>query len=558
MIPILTLSEIKSIERKSSQDHGLSEFDMILSAGEAVFQSIKAMIEQAEEEDYADGFFPHDLGRPHDHEHDHDHDDSRDSRPVVAFVCGKGHNGADALSAAVFSAQAGYGVVIYQLYADRFGPEIQRLHKQLADSDLKVHLIRTAVDLPVFQNVDLVVDGILGSGMQDEPQGLLPSLIFGVNRSGLPVLSIDVPSGVSCDSSAIKGSAIKASTTLCLGGMKLSSAFFPARQNFGKVIFSPICFDEKLIVNQPSRMEMYVEDDALDFLPAKTWRSTKYSSGKVLILCGCRGMHGAAALAANAALRAGAGLVRAAVPAGIYRELSAHLLEVIGTPVGAEGDLHFTPDHLPEIQPWIEWADSILIGPGLGKNPLTTEFLNHIMPLLRGRRVVVDGDGLSWFDPLLPERRRGGGMDQFVATPHAGEYQRMGGTYDLDSPADLLANLRSFAQSGSMGVLLKGPTTVFTGPDGKHIVVPSGNPGMATAGSGDVLAGILTAFLAKNPREVAAPLAAFLHGRSGDAARRDRGTLGMTASDLILYLPLAIKEMEDLLLDLEEEDGEEV
>ena len=557
MIPILTLSEIKDVERNSSQQHGLTEFDMIMSAGEAVFQSIKVMIEQAEEDDFAESFPPHhDEGRAHEHEQDNE--DPRDTRPVVAFVCGKGHNGADALSAALLSAQVGYGVVIYQLHADRYSPEIQRLHKQLADTDLKLHLIRSAVDLPVFHNVDLVVDGILGSGIQDEPRDLLPSLIHGINRSGLPVLSIDVPSGVNCDSNAVKGSAVKASTTLCLGAMKLSAAFFPASSSYGKVDYSPICFDEKLLVNQPSRMEMYTEDDALDNLPSKNYRSTKYSSGKVLILSGCRGMHGAAALAANAALRAGAGLVRAVVPAGIYGDISAHLLEVIGTPVGSDDDYCFTPDHIPQIQPWIEWADSILIGPGLGRDPRTAKFMDLVMPLLNGRRVVVDGDGLAYFDPAFPERRQGKGLEQFVVTPHAGEYKRMGGRYDYDAPLKLLDDLRTFSQSGSIGMVLKGPTTIFAGPDGKHIIIPAGNPGMATAGTGDVLAGILAAFLTRHSREEAAPLAVFLHGRSGDAARRDRGTLGMAASDLILYLPLAIKELEDLLLEFEDDDEEDI
>jgi len=471
-------------------------------------------------------------------------------------VCGKGHNGADALSAALLSAQAGYGVIIYQIHSDNYGTEVQRLHQQLKNSELTVHTIRSAVDLPVFQEVDLIVDGLLGSGMEGDPSGLLQSVIHGINRSGRLVLSIDVPSGIPCDSSLVRGPTVKASATLCLGAMKLSAAFFPSSTAFGKVDYSPICFDEKLLVNQPSRMEMYTEEDALDHLPVKTYRSTKYNTGKVLVISGSRGMHGAAALAANAALRAGAGMVRAAVPAGIYHDISAHLLEVIGMPLGLDGDYCFAPEHIPEILPWLDWADTVLIGPGLGKDPKATAFLEAVMPLLRGRKVVVDGDGLGYFRPDQPERRQGAGLEQFVATPHPGEYHRMGGQYDYEKPLDMLEGLRNFARSGSISVVLKGPTTVFTGPEGKHVVIPAGNPGMATAGSGDVLSGILAAFLAKKTVAQAAPLAVFLHGRSGDAARRDRGTLGMAASDLILYLPLAMKELEDIALYDEDKDGE--
>ncbi len=557
MIPILTLSEIKDVERKSSAEHGLSEFDMIMSAGEAVFQSVKTMLEEAEEDTYDDYDLPEADHRGPDREDSDERVEDEDEPPVVAFICGKGHNGADALSAALLTSQAGYGVVVYQIHSERYSGEVHRLMRQLADADIPVQSIRTVVDLPVFQNVDLIVDGLLGSGLRGDPEGLLQSLIHGINRSGIPVLSIDVPSGVTCDSSSVHGPAVRASATLCLGAMKLSATFFPSSSAYGKVGYSPICFDEKMLVSQPSRMEMYTEDDALEHLPVKTFRSTKYSTGKVLILAGSRGMHGAAALAANAALRAGAGLVRVVVPAGIYRDISAHLLEVIGMTAGAESDSAFAPEHIESIRPWLDWADSILIGPGLGKDPRTMEFLNAIMPSLLGRRVVVDGDGLAYFHPDHPERRNGPGLDQFVITPHPGEYRRLGGLYDYDTPLELLEGLRRFAQSGSLGIVLKGATTLYTGPDGRHVVIPAGNPGMATAGSGDVLAGILAAFLAKSTRADAAPLAVFAHGRSGDAARGDRGTLGMAASDLILYLPLALKDLEDARLDLEEErEGE--
>jgi NAD(P)H-hydrate repair Nnr-like enzyme with NAD(P)H-hydrate epimerase domain len=150
MIPILTLSEIKEVERKSSQEHGLSEYDMIMSAGEAVFQSIKAMLEEAEEEAaYDDDYLPLEEDRDsHRQEEEEDRNEGEEPQPTVAFVCGKGHNGADALSAALLSSQAGYGVVIYQMHSDRYTSEVQRLQKQLSDSDIPVQTNRMAVDLP--------------------------------------------------------------------------------------------------------------------------------------------------------------------------------------------------------------------------------------------------------------------------------------------------------------------------------------------------------------------------------------------------------------------------
>ncbi len=563
MIPILTLAEMKEVERATTAD-GLSEFDLILSAGEAVFQSIKAMLDETEEDRFElglPGLPPEDNGIPGTNDPGDRGDMHRP--PAVAFVCGKGHNGADAMAAALHCVQTGLGVVIYQIHSDRYSTESRRLREQLVDAGVPVHTIRSAVDLPVFEDADLIVDGLLGSGLKGAPEGLLGSLIHGINRSVRPVLSIDVPSGVECDSGAIPGPNVRADSTICLGALKPSAVFFPSGVAYGKVGYSPIAFDEKKLFGQPSRMAMYTEEDALDNLPLKTWKSNKYTAGKVLIISGSRGMHGAAALSANAALRAGGGLVRAAVPAGIYRDLAAHLLEIIGTPIGSDSEPHFSPTHLAELTPWIEWADAIVIGPGLGKHPDTRLFLEQVMPLLKGRRVVVDGDALAHFDTLEVSPDMIKGFENFVLTPHAGEYRRMGGHYNIEGDKDntaslaVLENARAFSKQRGLYLVLKGSTTLVANPGGALTVTSSGNPGMATAGSGDVLAGILGTLLTQLSPGDAAPLAVFLHGRAGEAARRDRGTIGMTASDLILYMPLALKELEDILREAGEDDEDE-
>jgi hydroxyethylthiazole kinase-like uncharacterized protein yjeF len=559
MIPILTLSETRDVERKTVAG-GITEYDLILSAGEAVYQSAKSMLDAAEEDPFETGLPqapPEDFPAPGD-KYD------APKPPTVAFVCGKGHNGADGLAAALRSVQAGLGVVVYHAHADRYSPETRRLRDQLAAAEIPVHAIRSAVDLPVFEDADLIVDALLGSGLNGAPEGLLASLIHGINRSGRPVLSVDVPSGVACDAGAIPGPAVRADSTLCLGALKPSALFFPSGAAYGKVGYSAIAFDEKLLFGQPSRLSMYTWDDALDHLPVKTWRSNKYTAGKVLVIAGSRGMHGAAALCANAALRSGAGLVRAAVPAGIHRDAAPHLLEIIGVPVGGETDWHFQPAHAPDLVPWIEWADTVIVGPGLGKHPETLAFLTALAPALRGRRVVVDGDALALFHPGTgalgaASSQAAEGLERFVLTPHAGEYRRMGGhpaTGDETAPLALLEDARAFAARHGVTLILKGPTTLCARAGGALTVSSSGNPGMATAGTGDVLAGILGRLLANIPAEEAAPLAVFLHGRAGDAARRDRGTSGMTASDLILYLPLAIKELEDALAVGDDEDDD--
>jgi hydroxyethylthiazole kinase-like uncharacterized protein yjeF len=557
MIPILTLSEMREVERQTVAG-GITEFDLILSAGEAVYQSIKTLLDASAEDVFETG-----LPQAPPEEDPGPGDKYEPPKPpTVAFVCGKGHNGADGLAAAIRCAHTGLGVVVYHIYADRYSAETRRLRDQLAMAEIPVHSIRSAVDLPVFEDADLIVDALLGSGLSGATEALMASVIHGVNASDRPVLSIDVPSGISCDAGEIQGPAVHADSTLCLGALKPSALFFPSGLAFGKVGYSPVAFEEKRLFGQPSNLSMFTWDDALDLIPIKTWRTHKYTAGKVLIIAGSRGMHGAAALCANAALRSGAGLVRAAVPAGIHRDATPHLLEIIGTPLGEDADYHFTPSHLPELTPWLEWADAIVVGPGLGKHPDTLAFLHGLLPLLKGRRVVVDGDAQALFlvgNPPVPEGGPGfENFANFVLTPHAGEYHRMGGLQASDASVALIEDARAFAARWGVTLVLKGPTTICARAAGGVTLSASGNPGMATAGTGDVLAGILGRMLAVLPPGDAAPLTVFLHGRAGDAARRDRGTSGMTASDLILYLPLAMKELEDALAaDADDDEDDE-
>jgi ADP-dependent NAD(P)H-hydrate dehydratase / NAD(P)H-hydrate epimerase len=547
MIPILTLAEIKEVERKTASEYGLSESDMIQSAGEAVFESVKTMLEQ---DDAADDLPEEDL----------DVDDLPPDEPPrgarreqsIAFVCGSGHNGADGLAAALLASQAGYPVVIYQVPGERgISAETQRLQQSLAEADITIHVVRSPLDLPVFQDVSLIVDALLGTGIDRDPEGLVQSCIFGMNQSGVPILSVDIPSGIRCDSPALSGSAVEATATVCLGSMKISSAFYPASLAYGKVGYSPICFDEKLLMGQPSRLRLYTLDDAVADYPERDYRANKYTTGKVLVIAGSRGMHGAAALSSNAALRAGAGMVRLAYPAGIHPEVAVHILEIIGMPIGSsagigpQGPGHFHPDHLAELEESLAWADSVLLGPGLGKHPETMAFLQGLIPKLKGRRVALDGDALAYVQPEFPLQADLRGYEHFVVTPHAGEYKRMGGEYEYAQPLDLMRAARTWSQKMNLNLLLKGATTLFAAPDGRLTVLPVGNPGMATAGSGDVLAGVVAALLAVRPADQAAGLAAFAHGKAGDLARKDRGTLGLVASDLLLYLPMALLEIEE-------------
>ena len=328
MIPILTLAEMKAVERKTLGEHGLTEFDMITSAGEAVLETIKTMLADEEFESHGgdldeEGASPSGLP-PH----------SGTRLDTIAFVCGVGHNGADGLSAALAASQAGYTVVVYQIHSESgYSPETEKLQRQLAESDMTIQFIQSPLDLPIFHDVSLIVDGLLGSGINRDPEGVLQSCIFGMNQSGAPILSIDLPSGLRCDTSAVGSGAVQASATICLGAMKISAAFYPSSLAFGKVGYSPICFDENLLSRQPSRMWLYTPEDAENDYPERDYTANKYTAGKVLVIAGSLGMHGAAVLSSNGALRAGAGMVKLAYPSSIHAETAIHLLEIIGAPI---------------------------------------------------------------------------------------------------------------------------------------------------------------------------------------------------------------------------------
>ncbi len=551
MIPILTLAEMKDVERRTMSEYGLSEYDMIMSAGEAVFETIKAMMEtDAQDEDLHIPTLEEDEVGPSD---DPTPRRTGPGHESIAFVCGPGHNGADGLAAALLASQAGFAVVVYQTPSDHgFTPETEKLHMQLAEADLNINFIRSPLDLPVFQDITIIVDALLGSGITRNPEGLIQSCIFGMNQSGVPIVSIDVPSGIRCDSAESTNGVVQASATVCLGSMKISSAFYPASLAYGKVGYSPICFDEKLLLGQPTRLRLYTMDDAIADYPERDYTANKYNTGKVLVISGSRGMHGAAALCSNAALRAGAGIVKLAYPAGIHNETTVHILEIIGMPIGASqgvgpsGPGYFKPEHILELEPLLEWADSILVGPGLGRNPETDQFVAALMDRLKGKRVIVDGDALAYFKPDFATTQNDlRGFDNFIITPHAGEYKRMGGEYDYNEPLDLMKDARKFSHTRNLHLILKGATTLYASTDGRIVALPVGNPGMATAGCGDVLAGIVAGLASVKACDQASTLGPYAHGKAGDLARKDRGTLGLVASDLLLYLPMALLEIEE-------------
>ncbi|MFC1584143.1 NAD(P)H-hydrate dehydratase [Fibrobacterota bacterium] len=526
-LAVLTASEMKQVETWTREKCGISESNMIAQAGQAVFNTARSL-----HSSYA---------RP-------------GSRPWV-FVCGKGHNGADGIQAALLARSRGFKVKVFQLFSEKgYSPETRLLHDKIKRAKLKIQPVKKAEDLQFPQNTALVIDGLLGAGITREAAGITADCIRLINQSTLPVLSIDIPSGLFTDESEV-GLHVHAMATMSLGTLKLSAIFYPSCQRFGSIYFDSLCFPESQLRLQPSRTELFRKEDAYEVYPERAYDAHKYSTGKVLIIAGSKGMHGAAVLSAHAALKAGAGMVKLAVPSGLHNEICHHTVEIISLPIGkrktssgktGEDAPHFSQSHVKELLPLIEWADAVLLGPGLGKHADTIKFLLKLVPEI-STRLVVDGDGLQFFCPAANKGigRASSSFKQVIATPHAGEFKRMGGTYRYDSPLQHLQHAKSISKKYGLNVLLKGPTSIITSHDGTSTILPSGNPGLATAGSGDVLAGIITALLCLLDPVPASGLGVYIHSASADLARHQTGILGMTASDVLNHIPAVIREIED-------------
>jgi NAD(P)H-hydrate epimerase len=523
---------MKQVELWTKDNCGISESEMIAQAGKVVFYTTRSI-----------------------------HSSFSNPGPEEwVFVCGKGHNGADGLQAALLAAAHGYKVRVYQTISPKKGysPESQLLHEQITKSKIDFKFFKTVEELQFSEDTCLIIEGLLGAGIQKEAKGLIAKCIQKLNQCPYPVVSIDVPSGLSTDSTQM-GIHIKPIATVSLGTPKLSSLFYPTSVEYGSLYFDSLCFPEKPLRSQPSQIELFRREDVCAGYPVRPYDAHKYSTGKVLIIAGSKGMHGAAVLAAHGALKAGAGMVKLAVPAGIHPAVCQHTIEIISLAIGANVKTQksgvtsaqdqeigcFHPDHIKELQPVLDWADTVLIGPGLGKEPDTIDFLRKVVPKVK-KNLVLDGDGLQFFctEYVQNLKKRPTFLTRVIATPHGGEFKRMGGKYQYETPLEHINNARAIAEKYHTNVLLKGPTSLFASYQGKSVVLPSGNAGLATAGTGDVLAGILTALYCLANAETAVGVGVYIHSAAADLAKNKTGILGMTASDVLAHIPEVMASLE--------------
>ena len=511
---VLNAAQMREADRRAVEDIGIPSLVLMENAGRQVVSAMEAM-----------------------------HSDLLERR--VAVLCGRGNNGGDGFVVARTLLQRGVDVVVFLIgrVGDVRGDARVNLEilgrlgltvAEVADSQAwELHFSE-------FSDCTLIVDAIFGTGLNAPVSGLIQSVIADANAAGVPIVAIDLPSGLSADSPEPIGDSIEAGLTVTIAAPKLPLVLPPAEMRAGDIVIADIGIPTEVLdgVDGP-RVELLTRGAMRALISPRTPDSHKGDYGRVVVVAGSRGKTGAAYLSGVGALRSGAGLVTVATPISCQAVVAAMAPEYMTEGLD-ETDEGLDPEGVDRV---IEIArDVVAVGPGLGQSKGTQEFIRRLvdrasMPL------VIDADGLNAFVGD-PDRLAGREGRDVIITPHPGEMARLVGMSTDEVQSSRLEIARNFASAHHVYVVLKGHRTIIATPGGTVYINPTGNPGMATGGTGDVLTGMVAAWLAQLlDAEAACKLAVYLHGMAGDLAEADEGEVAMTAADVAGHLGDATLEL---------------
>lgn len=440
-------------------------------------------------------------------------DDNIATAMPLTFFIGKGGNGGDGLAVARLLCSAGYKCSVYTPFS------VAEMGKDTASNYAALPAeVKILDSVPQLSDSSVVVDALLGVGTTGSVSEPVASLIKHINEAGCKVISIDIPSGMIADYNPENQVIVKAWKTLTLHAPKLAM-LLPEKGNYaGRISTLPLKLSDDKIISNIS----YTENVTIH---VRDRFSHKSSYGYAVIIAGSEGMMGAAILAGRAATRSGCGLVAIHVPANERSIVQISIPEAI---VSIDVDRCFSclPGHIGK-------ADSIGVGPGLGQSPQSFDAMKLLLETVKVP-IVIDADALNLIarqPNLIPQGA--------ILTPHIGEFRRLAGAWKNDR--EKLEKLRKFATKHQCIIVLKDAYTIICSPDGHLHFNSTGNPGMATAGSGDVLTGFITGLLARGYKPLEAAITGcFLHGKGGDIAARRLGEESMKAGDIVDYLPFTV------------------
>ncbi|MCR4437706.1 MAG: NAD(P)H-hydrate dehydratase [bacterium] len=513
MRPVLTARQMAECDRRAIQEYGIPGVVLMENAGRGVAELAGELLGNVAEKQ-------------------------------VAIFCGKGNNGGDGYVVARHLANRGARVRLFLVgkRSEVRGDAATNLCI-VEKMGLDLQEIATSEHIPDLRSTDLVVDALLGTGLQGRVLGLLAEVIEVLSGSHAPILAIDVPSGLDADSGSTLGVASRATATGTMGALKRGLLFAPGREHAGTVKVIDIGMPKDLFTDELVNTWQVEAEDVRQMLPRRAPNAYKNQCGVALVVAGSTGMTGAAVLSAETVLRAGAGLAYLAIPESLNAIIEEKATEVISKPMAEVTPGHLGRAAVEQIEALLRQVDAVAIGPGLGTEGETVEAV-WAMVASCPRPLVVDADGLNALakKPELLLRKTG----RVVLTPHPGELARLTGQARDAIVANPVDTAREWAGRWGEVLVLKGAPTVVATPEGKVFINSTGNAGMATGGSGDVLTGLITGLLAQGlSPEQAAVAGVYLHGLAGDLARDELGERGMLAGDIMRQVPAALRRTED-------------
>jgi len=504
LIPLPDAEAMRASERFAIETHGVPGLDLMERAGTAVARAVERVV--------PDG--------------------------LVTVVCGKGNNGGDGLVAARVLREAGREVEVVCISAD-LSPDARANLERLRGAparDFEGEEGRLAI-----AQASALVDALLGTGFAGEPRGVMAEAIAAVVEAGAPVVAVDVPSGVDASTGVVAAAAVRASVTVTFHAAKPGLWIAPGKAHAGEVEVIDIGITRDAPVEIATGL---IAPAILHELPRRGASSTKFSSGHVIVAGGSRGLTGAPMMSAHASMRAGAGYVTACVPDSVQAVIASRAPLELMTRGLSDEEGRLAPAAVEAVLTAAARAGSLVLGPGLGSTDGARAFARELAQRAQ-LPLVLDADGLN---AHAPNGDAAGGLGELarrgaatVLTPHAGELARLLGVEREEIERERLRHAREAAQLAQAVVVLKGDDSLIAGPDGCVAVSAGGSPALATAGTGDVLSGVIAALLAQGLEAfLAAAAGVWLHVLAGrEAARREEGAESVIASDVIAALGTA-------------------
>ena len=507
---VATSEQMRGFDRRASDEFGVPSLVLMENAGRGVFEAVRDILGDL-------------VGKR------------------VTVVAGRGNNGGDGFVVARHLRDAGARVSVFLLgKPEDVRGEAKANLDILLESGVQVPSITSADEITVsLSNSHAIVDAVFGTGLHGEVTGLAADVVQAINSARKTIIAVDIPSGMDADTGEILGVCVKADCTVTFALPKIGLLTYPGAGSVGNMIVAdigiPKCLFEEVDV------ELIDQEMVASRLPVRPPDAHKGTFGTAILVAGSLGLTGAAAMASEAALRAGAGLSTLACPALLWNVMATKLTEVMtrGLPDGGVGAI--SSNALNEALELIEKGDAVVLGCGLGTDADTCEFVHRLVKSVR-KPMIIDADGLNALSQDTGTLE--GDHGDLVLTPHPGEMARLLGTSTQDVQSNRMDVVRQAASRFRCVVVLKGARTLIADPSGRVFINPTGGPGLATGGTGDVLAGTIGGLLAQGLSPLdAAICGVFVHGRAGDIAADELGAAGVIAGDVLRALPHALKEL---------------